>query len=69
MPRLFNQEFRLLPLNLAMLASLTPPDIEVSVVDEGMEKINFDEQVDLVGISCTTTVSYTQLTLPTKRIV
>lgn len=56
MPRLINQEFRLLPLNLAMLASLTPPDIEVSIVDEGVEKINFDEQVDLVGISCTTTV-------------
>lgn len=56
MPRLTNQEFTLLPLNLAMLASLTPPEIEVSVVDEAVEKVNFDEQIDLVGISCTTTV-------------
>jgi len=56
MPRIANQEFKLLPLNMAMLASLTPSDIEVSIVDERVEQINFDEQVDLVGISCTTTV-------------
>ena len=43
MPRIVNQEFKLLPLNMAMLASLTPPDIEVSIVDERVEKINFDE--------------------------
>jgi len=57
MPRLTNQEFTLLPLNLAMLASLTPPEIEVSIVDEAVESVNFDEQIDLVGISCTTTVA------------
>ncbi len=57
MPRMVEQEFTLLPLNLAMLVALTPPDIEVSIVDEAVEKINFDEQVDLVGISCTTTVA------------
>jgi radical SAM superfamily enzyme YgiQ (UPF0313 family) len=56
MPRMINQEFTLLPLNLGMLAALTPPDIEVSIVDEVVERVNFDEQVDLVGISCTTTV-------------
>jgi radical SAM superfamily enzyme YgiQ (UPF0313 family) len=56
MPRMINQEFTLLPLNLGMLAALTPPDIEVSIADEVVEKVNFDEQVDLVGISCTTTV-------------
>lgn len=56
MPRLINQEFGLLPLNLAMLASLTPSEIEISVVDDAVEKIDFDEQVDLVGISYTTTV-------------
>jgi len=55
-PRLINQEFGLLPLNLAMLASITPSDIEISVIDDAVEKINFDEQVDLVGISYTTTV-------------
>jgi radical SAM superfamily enzyme YgiQ (UPF0313 family) len=56
MPRMINQEFTLLPLNLGMLAALTPPDIEVSIADEVVERVNFDEQVDLVGISCTTTV-------------
>jgi radical SAM superfamily enzyme YgiQ (UPF0313 family) len=56
MPSMINQEFGLLPLNLAMLASLTPPDNEISVLDEAVESINFDESVDLVGISCTTTV-------------
>ena len=56
MPRVIDEEFRLLPLNLAMLASLTPSEIEISIVDEAVERINFDEQVDLVGISCTTTV-------------
>jgi radical SAM superfamily enzyme YgiQ (UPF0313 family) len=53
---MINQEFRLLPLNLAMLAALTPSEIEISIVDEAVERINFDKQVDLVGISCTTTV-------------
>ncbi len=56
MPRVFDQQFTLLPLNLAMLAALTPPEIEVSIADEAVERVNFDEQVDLVGISCTTTV-------------
>ncbi len=56
-PCMIGQEFKLLPLNLAMLAALTPPDIEVSLVDDSMEQINFDEQVDLVGISSTTTVA------------
>ena len=56
MPRLINQEFTLLPLNLAMLASLTPSEIEVSIADEVVERINFDEEIDLVGISYTTTV-------------
>ena len=57
MPRMVEQEFTLLPLNMAMLVALTPPDIEISIVDEAVEKINFDEQVDLVGMSCTTTVA------------
>ena len=57
MPRMIEQEFRLLPLNLAMLAALTPPEIEVKIADEAIEGINFGEQVDLVGISCTTTVA------------
>jgi radical SAM superfamily enzyme YgiQ (UPF0313 family) len=56
MPHMIGQQFRLLPLNLAMLAALTPPEIRISIADEAMESINFDEQVDLVCISSTTTV-------------
>ena len=56
MPSMDGQEFRLPPLSLAMLAALTRPEIEISIVDEAVEQTNFDEQVDLVGISCTTAV-------------
>ena len=52
---IIGQGFKLLPLNLAMLAALTKVDMEISIVDEAMEQINFDEQVDLVGISSNTT--------------
>ncbi|MGD8979933.1 MAG: radical SAM protein [candidate division WOR-3 bacterium] len=41
-------------LGIVTLAALTPSDIEVSVVDENVEKINFDEKVDVVGISAMT---------------
>ena len=53
---IIGQEFKLLPLNLAMLAALTKAEMEISIVDEAMEQINFDEQVDLVGITSTTSV-------------
>lgn len=33
------------------LAALTPPDIEVVLTDENIESINFNEKVDLVGIT------------------
>lgn len=42
------------PLTLPYLASITPPDIDVSIVDENVDEINFDKQVDLVGISVMT---------------
>lgn len=41
-------------LSLPVLAALTPPDVEVRLLDESIEKINFDEEVDLVGISVMT---------------
>jgi len=41
-------------LGIITLAALTPPDIDVSVVDENLEKINFDEKVDMVGITAMT---------------
>lgn len=33
---------------------LTPPEIEVDIVEEEIEKINFEKHYDLVGISCMT---------------
>jgi radical SAM superfamily enzyme YgiQ (UPF0313 family) len=39
------------PLVLPTLAALTPSDVEVSLIDENVEPINFNEKVDLVGIT------------------
>lgn len=44
------------PLNLCVLAALTPPDVEVSLTDENNSTIDFEKPVDLVAItsmSCT----------------
>jgi len=38
-------------LALPTLAALTPPDVEVILTDENVEPIDFDERVDLVGIT------------------
>lgn len=40
-----------LPLALPILAALTPSDIDVRIIDENVEQIDFDEKVDLVGIT------------------
>lgn len=42
------------PLPLAMLAGLTPSDVEVSLADDRMEPIPYDEPTDLVAISVET---------------
>jgi radical SAM superfamily enzyme YgiQ (UPF0313 family) len=39
------------PLSLGALAGLTPPDVEVALVDDRLESIPYDEPTDLVGIS------------------
>jgi radical SAM superfamily enzyme YgiQ (UPF0313 family) len=49
--------FRLSFLNLPYLAAVTPPDMEVKIIDEAFEKINFDEKADLVGITAQTPVA------------
>lgn len=49
--------FRLSFLNLPYIAAVTPPEIEIRIVDEVFEKINFDEKVDLVGITAQTPVA------------
>src|SRR3954451_21439750 len=42
------------PLSMALLASLTPPDVEVRFHDDRMEEIPFDEPTDLVALSVET---------------
>jgi radical SAM superfamily enzyme YgiQ (UPF0313 family) len=49
--------FRLGFLNLPYVAAVTPPGVEVKIVDEAFEKINFEEKVDLVGITAQTPVA------------
>jgi len=49
--------FRLGFLNLPYVAAATPLDCEVRIVDEAYERINFDEKVDLVGITAQTPVA------------
>jgi radical SAM superfamily enzyme YgiQ (UPF0313 family) len=48
--------FRLSFLNLPYVAAVTPPDAEVKIVDEAFQKVDFDEKVDLVGITAQTPV-------------
>mgnify|MGYP001767518853 CR=1 FL=1 len=38
-------------LTLTTLAALTPPEIDVKITDENVEPIDFEEDVDLVGIT------------------
>ena len=42
------------PLGLGMVAALTPPDVEVSLTDENVAAIDFQEETDLVGITVLT---------------
>lgn len=49
--------FRLGFLNLPSVAAATPSTCEVRIVDEAYERINFDEKVDLVGITAQTPVA------------
>jgi radical SAM superfamily enzyme YgiQ (UPF0313 family) len=42
------------PLNLLTIAALTPGDIEIKVIDEHFENIDFNEVFDLVGITAMT---------------
>jgi len=46
-------------LGLAMVAALTPPEVEVSLTDENVTVIDFQKEIDLVGI--------TALTITAKR--
>ncbi len=41
-------------LSLHILASLTPNDVDITVIDEEIREIDFSLNIDLVGISCMT---------------
>jgi len=49
--------FKLSFLNLPYIAAVTPPGVEVKIMDEAFDKIDFEEKVDLVGITAQTPVA------------
>ena len=50
----FIRSMREAPLTLTTLAGLTPPDIEIKLVDGSIDSVPLDYQADLVGISVIT---------------
>jgi radical SAM superfamily enzyme YgiQ (UPF0313 family) len=46
--------FKFPPLNLLTLASSTPEEVEVSILDENLEIMNYETDADLVGITVMT---------------
>ena len=42
------------PLALGVLAGLTPPDWEIKIIREPTDKVDFDEDADLIGITAAT---------------
>jgi radical SAM superfamily enzyme YgiQ (UPF0313 family) len=51
---LYVDEGRMEPLQLGVIAGLTPPDVEVVLYDDRMEPISYDEPTDLVAITVET---------------
>lgn len=51
---LYVDEARMEPLQLGILAALTPPDFEVVMYDDRMEHIPYDEPTDLVAVTVET---------------
>ena len=41
-------------LTLKQLATITPPEHSIDIIDERIERINFQKKYDAVGISCLT---------------
>jgi radical SAM superfamily enzyme YgiQ (UPF0313 family) len=48
---LYVDEGRMEPLQLGVLAGLTPPEVECALVDDRIEAIPYDEPTDLVAIT------------------
>ncbi|MFH1741679.1 MAG: radical SAM protein [bacterium] len=56
--RLFNgRTFRFSLLSLLRVAAETPPDVEIRIVDEQIDSVPWDEDFDLVGITCMTAIA------------
>jgi hypothetical protein len=58
------------PLDLAMVAAVTPPWVEVTLTDENVTAIDFQKETDLVGITALTItdlVGITALTITAQR--
>ena len=51
---LYVDEARMEPLNLGVLAALTPPDVDVVMYDDRCEPIPYHEETDLVAITVET---------------
>lgn len=47
------------PLGLATIAAATSADVDVRIVDQDLEEVPFDEDFDLVGITCMTSTALT----------
>jgi radical SAM superfamily enzyme YgiQ (UPF0313 family) len=50
----FVRSMREAPLSLTTLAALTPPEVEIQLVDESVDRVPLDAEVDLVAISVIT---------------
>jgi len=48
---LYVDEARMEPLQLGLLAGLTPPDVECVLYDDRLEEIPYDEETDLAAIT------------------
>ena len=48
------KSWQMYPLNLAVLAGLTPKDVEVRFLDDRLDEIPYDEPTDLVAMSTET---------------
>ena len=53
-PSNMGKAFHIPQMGLALLAGITPADIDVSITDELIKSINYDKAVNLVGITVTT---------------
>ena len=45
------------PMSLLAIAAVTPTDVDIRIVDERFDEVDYDEPVDVVGITVTTSVA------------